>query len=179
MRRIGFRRALPLLFTVVHVCFVWSARSVESQALSVTYQEGVGVPMRSLEAPPLKPIQKMALVLEIPAMFLAILVGAVVLHQNENAWMYLSIALVPFLWYFIGRWLDGLLGCIARLRVPRILRGLLNVVAIFILGVSIAGLTPLYHHRTAGTYWVFTGLALWSCLCLAMMFSCVAKTSVD
>ena len=112
-------------------------------------------------------------------MFLAVLLGAVVLHQNENAWMYLSIAFVPFLWYIIGRWLDGLLGSIARLRVPRILRGLLKVVAIFILGVSVAGLTPLYHHRTADTYWVFTGLALWSGLCLAMMFSCVAQASVD
>ena len=73
-------------------------------------------------------------------MFLAILVGAVVLHQNENAWMYLSIAFVPFLWYFIGRWLDGLLGYVGHLHVPRILRGLLSVVATFILGISIAGL---------------------------------------
>ena len=93
--------------------------------------------------------------------------------------MYLSIAFVPFLWYFIGRWLDGLLGYIALLRVPRILRGLLNVLAIAVLCVSITGFTPLYHHGTADTYWVFTGLALWSGLCLAMMFSCVAKTSVD
>jgi hypothetical protein len=95
----------------------------------VKYQEGVGVPMQSLEPPPLKPIQKMALILELPVMFFAILVGAVVLHQNENAWMYLSIVFVPFLWYFIGRWLDGLLGYIARLRIPPTLRGLLNVAA--------------------------------------------------
>lgn len=121
----------------------------------------------------------MALVLELPAMFLAILVGAVVLHQNENAWMYLSIAFVPFLWYFIGRWLDGLLGLVARLRVPSVLRGLLNVLASFILCVSVAGLTPLYYHRTADTYWVFTGLTLWSGLCLAMMFSCAPKPYVD
>lgn len=189
MRRIGFRRALPILLTLIHICFVWSARSVQSHALHgfhtvaqyqpVKYQEGVGVPMQSLEPPPLKPIQRMALVLELPAMFLAIMIGAVVLHQNENAWMYLSIAFVPFLWYLIGRWLDGLLGFVARLRIPRVLRGFLNVVAIFILGVSIAGLTPLYHHRTADTYWVFTGLTLWSGLCLAMMFSCVAQPSLD
>lgn len=189
MRRIGFRRVLPVLLTLVHICFVWSARSVQSRALrgfhavsqyqAVKYQEGDSIPMQSLEPPPLKPIQRMALVLELPAMFLAILVGAVVLHQNENSWMYLSIAFVPFLWYYIGRWLDGLQGAVARLRVPRILRGLLNVVAIFILCVSVAGLTPLYHHRTADTYCVFTGLALWSGLCLAMMFSCVTQPSVD
>lgn len=180
---------MPILLTLVHISFVWSARSYQPHAMRgfhavsqyqpVKYQAGVGVPMQSLEPPPLKPIQKMALILELPAMFLAILVGAVVLHQNENAWMYLSIALVPFLWYFIGRWLDGLLGYIAVLRVPRILRGLLNVLAIVVLCVSITGLTPLYHHRTADTYWVFTGLALWSGLCLAMMFSCAAQPNVD
>src|SRR5579871_2713733 len=97
MRRIGFRRALPILLTLVHISFVWSARSFQPHAMlgfhavsqyqPVKYQEGVGVPMQSLEPPPLKPIQKMALVLELPAMFLAILVGAVVLHHNENAWM--------------------------------------------------------------------------------------------
>jgi hypothetical protein len=46
--------------------------------------------MESLEPPPLTLIQKMALILELPAVFFGILIGAVVLHQNETAWMYLS-----------------------------------------------------------------------------------------
>jgi hypothetical protein len=135
--------------------------------------------METLEPPPLKPIQKMALVLELPAMFLAILIGAVLIHQNETAWMYLSIQLAAYVWYVIGRWLDGLLGYFARLRVPRIVRGLLIVSGTTVLCISLAGLMPLYHHRTADTYWVFTELSLWSGLCLAMMFSCPARPAAD
>jgi hypothetical protein len=93
--------------------------------------------------------------------------------------MYLSIPLVPFVWYGVGRWLDGLLGHVARLCLPRILRGLLTVSAVGVLSVSVAGLTPLYHHRTADTYWVFTGIALWTGLCLAIMVSSPAHVISD
>jgi hypothetical protein len=189
MRRIGFRRALPVLLTLFHGAFVWSALSFQFHALrgqqavshykAVSYQEDVGVPMDSIERPPLKPIQKMALIVELPAMLFAILIGTVVLHQNEAAWMYLSIPLVPFLWYVIGRWLDGLLGYVARLRVPRILRGSLKLAAMFVLVVSLAGFTPLYRHRTADTYWVFTGLVLWSGLCVAIMFTSGTRPTLD
>jgi hypothetical protein len=134
--------------------------------------------MEAFAPPLLKPVQKIALILELPAMFLAILTGAVLLPHNDTAWMYLSIPLVPLVWYAIGRWLDGLLGYIARLRVPRILRGLLSVTAVGALMVSIAGITPLNHHRTPDTYWVLTGIALWSGLCIAiMLFSSDRKTS--
>ena len=134
--------------------------------------------MEAFEPPSLKPVQKIALILELPAMFLAILIGAVLLPQNDTAWMYLSIPLVPLVWYAIGRWLDGLLGDIARLRVPRILRGLLSVTAVGALMVSMAGATPLNHHRTPDTYWVLTGIALWSGLCIAiMLFSSDRETS--
>lgn len=134
--------------------------------------------MEAYAPPSLKPVQKIALILELPAMFLAILTGAVLLPQNDTAWIYLSIPLVPLVWYAIGRWLDGLLGYIARLRVPRILRGLLSVTAVGALMVSMAGITPLNHHRTSDTYWVLAGIALWSGLCITiMLFSSDRETS--
>jgi len=176
MRRIGFRRALPILFTLIHIALVWStvpdaSRSVNAYPLyqSVSYQEGVAVPMKGLEPPPLKPVQKMALILELPVMVVA-MIGAAMFGQNETMWMYLSIPLVPFLWYVVGRWLDGLAGLIAPLRVPRVLRVLLTVPVIMVLGISVGGLTPLYHHRTSDSRWVFTGLVLWSGLALAIVF---------
>ena len=125
--------------------------------------------METYEPPSLNPVQKIALILELPAMFLAIPIGALLLPQNETAWMYLSIPLVPLVWYAIGRWLDGLLGYIARLRVPAILRGLLSTTALGVLMVSMAGVTPLNHHRTPETSWVLTSMALWSGLCISMM----------
>ena len=69
-----------------------------------------------------------------------------------------------------------LLGYRARLCLPRILRGLLTVLAYLVLLVSMAGLTPLYHHRTADTYWMFSGLMLWSGICLTMMNSSSSET---
>jgi len=123
------------------------------------------------EPPPLKPVQKMALIIELPAMFVAMLFGAVLFPRNEAAWLYISVTLVPLVWYAIGRWIDGLLGYSARLSLPRILRRLLSVIAIGVLFLSTAGLTPLYHHRTADTYWIFSGLVLWSGLALAIMSS--------
>src|SRR5450755_2880166 len=139
MRRIGFRRALPLVFTIIHLSLVWfsSARQPHAASMvfgnsgyrSVAYQESSSVPMELFEPPPLKPVQKIALLLELPAMFVATLIAAVLYPLNEAAWLYTSIPFVPLVWYAIGRWLDGLLGYSARLRLPQILRGLLAVPA--------------------------------------------------
>ena len=181
MNRIGFRRGLPLAFTLIHVVLIWFSLAHQPHAASVVfrvsgydsvaYQEGsVAVPMDQLrEPPPLKAAQKIALILELPAMFVASLIGAVLVPGSETAWLYTSVPFVPLLWYPIGRWLEGIFGYIPRLYLPRILRGLLAVPALGVLLVSIGGLTPLYHHRTADSYWVFSGLMLWSGLCLTMM----------
>jgi hypothetical protein len=182
MHRLGFRRAFPLVFTLIHVVLVWFSLAHQphtatvlrdSGYLSVAYQEDIGgVPVETFgEPPPLKPVQKIALILELPAMFVAMMIGAVLFPRNETAWLYASVPLVPLVWYAIGRWLDGLLGYSTRLSLPAILRGLLAFPAVGVLFVNMAGLTPLYHHRTADTYWIFSGLVLWSGLCLTMMTS--------
>jgi hypothetical protein len=182
MRRIGFRRALPLVFTFIHVVLVvWFSLARQHHAASmvfgdsgyrsVAYQEGSSVPVELFEPRPLKPVQKIALILELPAMFVASLIGAVLFPRNDTAWLYTSIPFVSLVWYAIGRWLDGLLGYGARLRLPQILRGLLAVPAGVVLCVSLACFTPQYHHRTADTYWISSGLVLWSALCLTMTTS--------
>src|SRR5208283_3538452 len=175
------RRVLPVLFTMVHIVLVWytSARQPRHMSdiplvrayRSVAYQEDVGMPTGPLEAPPLKPAEKIAILLNLPAVFVAMLAATFVFPQHDMAGMYMSIAFVPFSWYAVGRWLDGVLGYTRRLRIFRTLRGLLCVSALGALLVSIAGLTPLYHHRTADSSWVFAGLASWSALCLAIVIS--------
>ena len=112
-------------------------------------------------------------------MFLATLIGAVLFPRNETAWMYLSIPLVSLVWYAIGRWLDGLLGYMALLRLPQTLRGLLAILSVGVICLGVGGLTPLYHHRTADSYWMFTGMALWSGLSLSIMLSCPARLTND
>jgi hypothetical protein len=107
--------------------------------------------MEMFEPPLLKPVQKIALILELPAMFLATLISAALFPRNETAWMYTSIPSVPFVWYAIGRWLDGLIGYSARLRLSRILRRSLAVPAFWVLCVSVAGLKPHKIERTHPT----------------------------
>jgi hypothetical protein len=117
MHRIGFRRALPLAFTLLHVVLVWFSLPLQprttriifhdSEQRAVAYQDGTGVPVETLgEPPPLKPVEKMALIVELPAMFVAMLIGAVLFPRNDAAWLYTSVPLVPLVWYAIGRWLD-------------------------------------------------------------------------
>lgn len=188
MDRIGFRRALPLAFTLIHIALVWfslahqphAERIVfhDSEYRAVAYQESISVPVETLgQPPPLKAVHKIAVILELPAMFVATLIGAALFPRNDAAWLYTSLPLVPLVWYSIGRWLDGLLGYIARLCLPRILRRWFTVLAIWVLFVSTAGLTPLYHHRTLDTYWIFSGVVLWSGLCLAVMASSGRRVS--
>lgn len=189
MQRIGLRRVLPLVFTLVQVLLVWFTLAHQARASanvfrnsgyrSVAYQEGAGIPMEPLEAPPLKPVQKAALILNLPAMFLAVLIAAVFSPRNETAEMYLSIVFVPLVWYAVGRWIDGLLGYMDRLRLSGVLRGLFLPPAAGVLCISLAGLTPLYHHRTADTYWGFTGLVIWSGMCVAIALSSSRRGSGD
>jgi hypothetical protein len=179
MRRIGFCRIFPLVFTLIHVSLVWFSLAHQAHTRtmgfdnsgygSVEHQEGSNATVQLFEPPPLKPVQKIALILELPAMFVATLFAAVLFPLNETAWLYTSIPFVPIVWYAIGRWLDGLLGYRARFRVPKILRGLLAVPAGVVLCLSLVGFTPLYHHRTVDTYWMFGGLVFWSGLCITMM----------
>lgn len=181
MQRIGLRRVLPLVFTLVQALVAWFTlaqlprKSTDVfrnlRYRSVAYQEGAGIPMETLEATPLKPARKAALILNLPAMFFATLIVSVLFPRSEAALMYLSIALVPLVWYVVGRWIDGLFGYMGRMRLSGTLRGLILPPAVGVLCVSLAGLTPLYHHRTPDTYWVFIGLVIWSGICVAIALS--------
>ncbi len=94
MRRIGFRRVLPLVFTLIHVVLVWSSLAGQPHAASmlfrdsgyrsVAYQEDIGVPVELFEPPPLKPVQKIALILELPAMFVSTLISAVLFPETKR-----------------------------------------------------------------------------------------------
>jgi hypothetical protein len=184
MHRIGFRRTLPLLFTLVHVVLVWSTLvhppksiivSGSSGYRSVAYQEGTSAQMERIESRPLDPAQKVSLIVNLPAMFLATIFAAVLFPRSDTAWMYISIVFVPLVWFVLGRWLDGVLGYSDRLQLSGTVRKLLAVPALGVFCVSIAGFTPLYHHRTADSYWVFTGSLAWSGFCVAIMLSSSAR----
>jgi|SRR5579871_529087 len=177
MRRIGFRRLLPALFTLVHLLLIFSTMGNQPYptaiAPSATYhrtsfQEGGGIPTEPIEHRPLAAVHKAALLLSLPAMFPAVLIAEVFFPPSDTAWMYTCIPFVALLWFVIGRWLDGMMGYADRLRLIKPLRSTLEISSMFVLFIGLIGLTPLYHHRTHDTYLIFTGLSLWSGLCLAI-----------
>jgi hypothetical protein len=179
--RIGFRRLLPILLTLVHLALLYFAAGQHRHAFSTVhsefayhvaaYQEGE-VAWESIEPKPLTPTQKLATLLNLPALVLAIPITLMLFHGSEMGSLYAAVPFVPLVWYCVGRWLDGLLGYIKHSHVvPRCWGRPLVALSTILLTLSVLAVTPANHHRTCDEYWVGTALIVWSGLFLAMCHS--------
>ncbi len=177
MRRIAFRRLLPLIFTAMHLILVLGAAAHPSRASadepasfrSVAYQEGTD--WKPMEPRPLSPAQRLAMVINLPALLLGIPIAATMFTGSDMALLYAASPFVPLLWYGIGRWLDIKLGFLphsSHRLVLRLLRGGLALVAGVFLLAAVVALSRTSHHRTEDTYWIGSALILWSSLFFTM-----------
>ena len=179
MRRLGFRRVLPLLFTVVHVSLlVYTSRQpyrssggMLDEYRLVVYQEEPGLKWESIEPKPLTTAQKVSILLNLPSLFLSIPFAAILHHETDMGMLYAALPFVPITWYGIGSWIDGMLGFVRKRWLPRSLSGLIALFATGLLVLSAFAVTPINHHRNPDTYWTGTALILWSGLFLAMSLS--------
>ncbi len=181
MHRIGFRRVLPLLLTLVHVALLLYTAQRQQPPVSgsapnkyrlVVYQEEPPLKWESIEPKPLTTAQKFSLLLNLPSLFLAIPFAAILLHGTDMGLLYAAMPFVPITWYGIGRWIDGLLGYVRkRWWLPRSLSGFTALLSAGLLVLSACTVTPLNHHRRSDTYWAGAALILWSGLSLAMSLS--------
>lgn len=182
MRRVGFRRVLPLLFTLVHVSLLVYThhqqpyRSSGSAAINyrlVVYQEDLSAnPWVPIEPKPLTAAMKVSLLLNLPSLFLALPFAAILHHETDTGMLYAALPFIPIIWYGIGRWIDGMVGLIRkRWLLPRSLSGFMVLLAIGLLAVSLLTVIPSNHHRRPDTYWAGTALILWAGLFLAMSLS--------
>jgi hypothetical protein len=106
------------------------------------------------------------------ALFLAIPFIVLLPHGTGEGLLYAAGFFVPFVWYVIGRWIDGLLGLVRpRFVLPRSLSGLFALTSVGLFVLSGCAVTPLNHHRRPDTYWAAAALILWSGLFLAMSLS--------
>lgn len=179
MRQVGFRRILPLLFTLVHVSLlVYTLRQPSYRSSDngrnkyrlVVYQEEP--PRWEPIQPTLTTAQKFSLLLNLPSLFLAIPFAAILQQETDMGMLYVALPFVPVSWYGIGRWIDGMLGFIRkRWWLPRSLSGSIALLTTGLLGLSTCTVTPINHHRRPDTYWAGTALTLWSGLFLAMSLS--------
>ncbi len=181
-RRIGFRHVLPVLFTLGHVAILFYASVPQLQVSDIAsnrlyhptvYQNDSAFRWEPrLEPKPLNPAQKLAILLNLPALIAAVPIVMVFFPGRDIATLYASLPFVPLVWYGIGRWVDGLLGYISASSPRRgNWRRLFAVLSLSLLCLGIIMLTPASHHRTENTYWVGFATTLWSGLFLAISVS--------
>jgi hypothetical protein len=190
LSRIGYRSVLPVLITLLQILIAilastnqqgtrraWNALRFPEYR-TVAFQEDAGtvhfVPMTPVSSPEFKA----AMLLNFPAMWVAGIVAALSgLHpEADPEILWISVLFVPLVWYPIGRWIDirlGLVKCTLKSdsSLRRSGRRLSCGVAGALLVVSFIGTTPLYHHNTRETYWVWTAMILWSCMALGFAVS--------
>ena len=181
LRRIGFRRILPVIFSLVHASLLVfspeqsqhmsSNKFSKASAFRVSYQDNS---IRWQPEPqPMRPTQRAAMVLNLPAMILAVPVAIAFFHGNPLGLMYTTLLFVPLSRYGVGRWLDRLLGYVPQpLKLHKSWRTTFSVLSAFVLFMAVLGITPVNHHRRApDTYVIGFSLALWSGLFLTISAS--------
>jgi hypothetical protein len=180
--RIGFRRLLPTFLTFVHAALLYVAAGQRPGILSgvcsesvyhlAAYQEEGSVAWEPMQPKPLTAAQKLAILLNLPAMVLGMPIALVFFHGNNVGSVYGAVPFVPLVWSGIGRWLDRLLGYIPPLQHERrIWRDVSAILSGFVFFAGSLSMTPVNHHRTGDVYWISAAIILWSGLFLTMSIS--------
>jgi hypothetical protein len=182
LRRIGFRRLLPIVFLFAHAALlVFSPEQSQSISSSegskadrfFASSQGNSIVWQPMEPQQLTPEQRIAMVVNLPAMILAIPIAIAFFQGSPFGLMYAGLLFVPLVWYGVGRWLDRLFGFIPQSpKLHKTSRKACAVLSAFVLTMSVLGLTPVNHHRRRpNTYVMGFSLVLWSGLFLAMSAS--------
>ena len=178
-QRIGFRRLLPFVFTLMHIVILLYGMERQGQArafgaleqryVPAVYQENAVRWDPTIEPKPLTAAQKLGLLLNLPSLLLAIPLAVTVFRGSDMGLLYAALPFVPLVWYGIGRWMDTTLGYVKpQRRLPQSLSGFLAVIATGLLVISVMAVTPMNHQRRPDTYWIGTALIMWLGLSLAM-----------
>ncbi len=145
--RLRYRYTLPLSVTVANLCafFISIMLPPDPTKWSLVF--------------------KAELVLNLPAVFLSIPAGFFPLWgSNDASVIGLTILLAPFLWYWVGKWIDRQLGTLeqkpdrVRSRVPRTI---LRFFAYGYLLLSALALTPLNPTPSSDSHFFFSTMAIW------------------
>jgi hypothetical protein len=182
LRRFGFRWILAVAFTAVHLILIaLSVRNQDTRSISetkptiqvVVFQEQGAVQWRPMHPRALSPLEKIALILNLPALLIGMPIAVTLFHGNDFATLYAATPFVPLLWFFAGRWLDGQLGYIAarpeRFVAARAVgRRVAQIVGALLLLLSVASLTAINHHRDINSVWIGTAGLFWFGLMLTM-----------
>ncbi|UWZ83432.1 hypothetical protein [Occallatibacter riparius] len=148
LERIRFRWLLPLVMTLVQlILFAVTAAheraAVQRSALSipvvqaaVLQEEGGTVSFEPITSPPPSLCDKIAAILNLPAMFGGAVLATVLGRETDASIMGFSVLFVPFVWWPIGSWVDQQVAGIGVVRkgiARRTARWMLRAVALLAL----------------------------------------------
>lgn len=144
-----YRYALPLLVTLVSLCLFLASTRHQTR---VPGQEW-------------SPIFKAEMVLNLPAVFVATPIVGITFRESSDASVIgLAALLAPFLWYWIGRWVDRQLGTV-KMKIVRarsqVVRTILRVLAYGFLALCVLNFTPLNPTPSPESSFLFATLAIW------------------
>jgi hypothetical protein len=178
IRELGFRRVLPVVFTALHFVALLTTSNPNPQPAAKPADPTVQLAAGQVEVPAF-PLErklsrgmKMALLENLPSLLLAAPLAVLLFQGSSEALLYAAGVFVPFAWYLIGRWIDGLLGLVKRrLMLSPSVSGAFALMSAGMFALSILTITPLNHHRGTDTYWAGAALILWTGIFLAMAVS--------
>jgi hypothetical protein len=174
---IRYRYALPLLVTLAGLCLLLASTRHQSQRNShvtrhntqdgsgQTTEQGGAVAITLPADPKWDLIFKAEMVLNLPAVFVAIPIEAFIFEKgSDTSLIGITTLLAPFLWYWIGKWVDRQLGFVKqkpdRAR-SRMARTILRVLAYTFLALCVLSFTPFNPTPSPDSKFLFATLALW------------------
>jgi hypothetical protein len=179
VRRFGFRWLLPLVLMAVHITVLIVARPhaqntfirADVEYRSVAFQEDGGLEWHPMEPRRLSVPEKVAILLNLPALLVAIPIAVYAFKGTDLALVYAATPFVPLLWYCIGRWLDVHFGSLAitpgHTRAT-FLRAVTVVFGCLFLLFGIFALFRTTHARTADSALMGIAFVLWGALLILL-----------
>lgn len=172
MSRLGFRWLLPLVFTSLHIGLLLfapqptsrSATGVNIHFRTVAFQEDEAE-FHPAEPRPLSLPEKVAVILNLPALLVGIPLAAYAFHGTDLGLVYAATPFVPLLWYSIGRWLDIRMGLLParpmRVAAAKIVLVFMVITGLLFLLLGAATLFRASHPRNPDAFLMGCALLLW------------------
>ncbi len=166
--------------TLVHLALVFIQTANAPVHAGYVYREGAiqenAVRFDPIPEPKLSPVQKTALVLNMPALLAALPFAGLFFPGSDSGVLWAAVPFVTLLWYWVGRWIDLQLGYISSRPKPNssvrtVARWLAVLCTGFLLTLSLISITPINHHHRGDAIWYSAAGIFWWGLLFLMSVS--------
>jgi hypothetical protein len=168
LRRIGFRRLLPLLNLALYVASICIGNAGDSGKTHISASRPPAA-----EAGTIPARVKIAVSLNVPAVLAASLLNVIVFHFQTSGVFLLAVPFVPLLWYPVGKWFDRRLGWVHRYKSKRtFIRDALVVASSVLAILSVVIFIQVIkrgHPGPPDPFWIAFGVCAWFAFLLVVV----------